>query len=92
MQMDVRDCHAALQATIAAGLIDSDRVVVTGGSHGGFLTGHLVGQYPGLFKAAVMRNPVLNLPLMVHVRVLLFFSSDLEHLTQFHVYRTGAFH
>ena len=67
LQMDVHDCHASLQTAISAGLVDAARIVVTGGSHGGFLTGHMVGQYPDTFKAAVMRNPVLNIPLMVHV-------------------------
>lgn len=33
--MDVKDCYEALQEVIAAGLIDPDRVVVQGGSHGG---------------------------------------------------------
>lgn len=74
LQMDVHDCHASLQTAIRAGLIDAARVVVTGGSHGGFLTGHMVGQYPDMFRAAAMRNPVLNIPLMVHVciQLLLF--------------------
>lgn len=30
-----------------------------------FSAGHLVGQHPGAFKAGVMRNPVLDLGLMV---------------------------
>ena len=50
-----------------AGLVDKDRVGVMGGSHGGFLTGNLVGQYPSAFKCGVLRNPVMDLGLMIHV-------------------------
>ena len=32
-----------------------------GGSHGGFLTTHLAGQFPELFAGAACRNPVVNL-------------------------------
>jgi pimeloyl-ACP methyl ester carboxylesterase len=72
--MDVSDCYEALQDVITMGLVDRDRVAVIGGSHGGFLTGHMIGQYPDAFQAAVMRNPVLNIPLMSHVRFVLVFN------------------
>ncbi len=50
-----------------AGLVDESRVAVAGGSHGGLLTGHLVGQHPGRFRAGALRNPVMDVSLMIHV-------------------------
>ena len=45
-------------------IVDPDRVCVVGGSHGGFLSAHLIGQFPKLFRAAALRNPVTNIPAM----------------------------
>ena len=64
---DVQDCMAALEQAIDGGLADKNRVAVVGGSHGGFLTAHLLGQHPDIMKAGVLRNPVCNLSLMVGV-------------------------
>lgn len=50
-----------------AGWVDPERVAIVGGSHGGFLAGHLAGQHPGSFRAAVLRNPVLDLSVMIHL-------------------------
>lgn len=50
-----------------AGWVDPGRIAVVGGSHGGFLAGHLLGQHPSSFAGAVMRNPVLDLSVMVHL-------------------------
>ncbi len=52
---------------VAAGVVDRDRVAVSGGSHGGFLTGNLLGRHAGRFKAGLARNPVMDLSLMIHV-------------------------
>lgn len=49
------------------GLVDEGRVAVIGGSHGGFLTGNLVGQFPGRFRCGALRNPVMDISLMVHL-------------------------
>ncbi|KAM3411538.1 hypothetical protein ACQJBY_003295 [Aegilops geniculata] len=62
---DVNDVLTALDFVKKRGLIDASRVAVVGGSHGGFLTTHLIGQAPETFVAAAARNPVCNLQLMV---------------------------
>ena len=61
--VDVKDVHhAAMQ--IAP---EFEHVVVMGGSHGGFLSAHLIGQYPDFYKAAAIRNPVIDMSNMVGV-------------------------
>lgn len=41
---DVGDVLTALDYVISKGIASSSKVAVVGGSHGGFLTTHLVGQ------------------------------------------------
>jgi len=61
-EIDVDDCVAATTAALEAlPHLDRRRVAVCGGSHGGFLTAHLIARHPDLFKVASMRNPVVNL-------------------------------
>ncbi|XP_020244882.1 acylamino-acid-releasing enzyme 1-like isoform X2 [Asparagus officinalis] len=62
---DVNDVLTALDYAIEKGLVDASKVAVLGGSHGGFLTTHLIGQAPDRFVVAAVRNPVCNLSLMV---------------------------
>ncbi|KAI3884808.1 hypothetical protein MKX03_002840 [Papaver bracteatum] len=63
--IDVNDVLAALDHVIEMGHVDPSKVAVVGGSHGGFLTTHLIGQAPDRFVVAAARNPVCNLALMV---------------------------
>ncbi|EIE20682.1 alpha/beta-hydrolase [Coccomyxa subellipsoidea C-169] len=64
---DIADCMTALDAAVSEGLVDGGRVAVIGGSHGGFLTGNLVGQHPERFRCGVLRNPVMDISLMVQL-------------------------
>jgi acylaminoacyl-peptidase len=56
---DFDDLMSAVDAAIAGGGIDSDRLFVTGGSGGGVLTAWIVGR-TGRFRAAAVQKPVIN--------------------------------
>ncbi|XP_067024177.1 acylamino-acid-releasing enzyme-like [Acropora muricata] len=58
---DVQDVQYAAKKVLESGEVDDTNVFVMGGSHGGFLTAHLIGQYPDFYKAAATRNPALNI-------------------------------
>ncbi len=53
----MRDCMAGLDALVADGLVDPNRMGVTGGSYGGYLTSWIVG-HTDRFKAAVTARSV----------------------------------
>jgi acylaminoacyl-peptidase len=76
--VDVSDVYAATQAVLqlSPAVVDraSNKRGIFGGSHGGFLTAHMIGQHPTLFNAAAVRNPVINIPAM-------FTTSDIPDWT-----------
>lgn len=64
-ESDVNDMHTATLSTLKLyPYLDENKVVVYGGSHGGFLSVHLIAQYPDFYKAAVVRNPVVDVSVM----------------------------
>ncbi|KAJ8599818.1 hypothetical protein CTAYLR_004023 [Chrysophaeum taylorii] len=64
-EIDVCDVVSATRAALDQYPLDPDRVAVVGGSHGGFISAHLVARHPDLYKVAAMRNPVTNLVSMI---------------------------
>ncbi|XP_051526113.1 acylamino-acid-releasing enzyme isoform X2 [Myxocyprinus asiaticus] len=62
---DVKDVQFAVESVLSQGGFDEQKIAVIGGSHGGFLACHLIGQYPDFYKACVTRNPVTNLASMI---------------------------
>jgi acylaminoacyl-peptidase len=62
---DVKDVHHSVLDLIKKGKIDENKISVLGGSHGGFLGGHLVGQFPDFYKCAILHNPVTNIANMI---------------------------
>jgi len=58
---DVQDCKQAVDVACQFEEVDETKVCCIGGSHGGFLSAHLIGQYPDQFFAAVLRNPVTSI-------------------------------
>ena len=66
---DVNDVNDAASAVLEEwkGVVDPEQVVAFGGSHGGLLSAHLTGQFPERYKAAGIRNPVIDILSMVAV-------------------------
>jgi acylaminoacyl-peptidase len=52
-ELDIADTHLCTMKAIEEGDVDQDAVFIAGGSHGGFITGHMIAKYPKLFKSGV---------------------------------------
>ncbi|KAF7374166.1 Acylamino-acid-releasing enzyme [Mycena sanguinolenta] len=60
--LDVQDCFATVKHLIELGISakGKGKQFSMGGSHGGFLTAHLIAQFPDVFTAAIIQNPVIT--------------------------------
>ena len=58
---DVCDVQQAAEIVSKNLSIPCGKIMIFGGSHGGFLTLHLAGQYPHFYSAGATRNPVTNI-------------------------------
>ncbi len=56
----MEDIMAGVDAMIAKGFVDADRMAITGGSYGGYMTSWIIG-HTQRFKAAVTQRGVYNL-------------------------------
>ena len=67
---DVSDCGNLTKKALELfpDIIDPEKLGVFGGSHGGFLTGHMIGHpdYRDMWKAASLWNPVLDMTYMIN--------------------------
>jgi acylaminoacyl-peptidase len=64
---DTKDCLLALTSLIdREGCIDKDNLLLYGGSYGGFVVAHLAGLHPQMFRAMVLRNPLIDLATKGH--------------------------
>lgn len=59
--MDVDDCLHVIRHLVQRGLVDSSKLAIQGGSHGGFIAAHLSCQREFQFTSAILRNPVIDI-------------------------------
>jgi dipeptidyl aminopeptidase/acylaminoacyl peptidase len=59
-EADLPDLMAGVEAVLAQGYVDPERLVVTGGSYGGFMTAWVIG-HDSRFKAAVAQRGVYDM-------------------------------
>ncbi|XP_064488040.1 acylamino-acid-releasing enzyme-like isoform X1 [Ornithodoros turicata] len=63
-QQDIFDVQCAAEVAAQRDEINPDKMVIFGGSHGGFIACHAIGQFPNFYRACVVRNPVVDISVM----------------------------
>lgn len=59
--LDLNDCLHVIRHFVKSDVIDPRKLIILGGSHGGFLAAHLCCQDEFKFAAAVITNPVIDM-------------------------------
>ncbi|MGC9333065.1 MAG: S9 family peptidase [Anaerolineae bacterium] len=73
-EADLPDLMAGVEAVLARGYVDPERLAITGGSYGGFMTAWVIG-HDDRFKAAVAQRGVYDL-------ISFYSTSDIPLLTE----------
>uniref|UniRef100_A0A6G1SAH6 acylaminoacyl-peptidase n=1 Tax=Aceria tosichella TaxID=561515 RepID=A0A6G1SAH6_9ACAR len=63
-ELDVNDCLHAIRHFVSHKQINPNKLIIQGGSHGGFLSCHLSCQDEFKFTSAIIRNPVVDISTM----------------------------
>ena len=65
-ELDVDEIAGMVKQAIDQKLCDPEKIIVIGGSYGGYLSGAFAThpKYASLFKGAILLNPVVNVPFM----------------------------
>ena len=66
-EKDANEINQMIQQIIDQKLCHKDKVIVMGGSYGGYMGGIMAARYPEIYRCAVLLNPCLNLPFMLNI-------------------------
>lgn len=61
-ELDALEVKAAIDYCVENNLGDPEKLIVMGGSYGGYLGAVMIAKFPDLFKCAILKNAVVNLP------------------------------
>ncbi|CAG8810341.1 12874_t:CDS:2, partial [Dentiscutata erythropus] len=59
--LEIEEVQTTVKYFVEKNYADPNAIALIGGSHGGFISGHLVGKFPDFYKACILNNPVLNI-------------------------------
>ncbi|CAG8432935.1 6081_t:CDS:10 [Diversispora eburnea] len=65
--LEIEEVQTTVKYFVEKNYADPNAIALIGGSHGGFISGHLVGKFPDFYKACILNNPVLNIGAMSSV-------------------------